>query len=83
MQFEPYGIQRLTPYIDQPDILPLWTIRLEADAKELPVLLSNGDLVQQGKLPNGRHFVVWKVRLTMLCLAVCVTCSQLCLLYHS
>jgi len=42
--------------------MPLWTVRLEADESELPVLLSNGQLVEQGKLPQGRHFVVWKVR---------------------
>jgi aminopeptidase N len=51
----------LTPYLDgRPDISTLWTVRIEGSQAELPVLLSNGRLVQQGKLPGGRHFVVYK-----------------------
>ena len=61
LQFEPFGMHRLTPYIERPDMMPLWTVRLEADEASLPVLLSNGKLVEKGKLPRGRHYVVWKV----------------------
>ena len=34
-------------------------VRIEADEKSCPVLLSNGNLLEQGKLADGRHFAVW------------------------
>ena len=34
-------------------------VRVEGDLKDTPVLLSNGNLVEEGKLPRGRHFAVW------------------------
>lgn len=37
-----------------------YTTRIEADAAAYPVLLSNGNLVDQGSLPGGRHFTVWE-----------------------
>lgn len=36
------------------------SIRLEADEKDYPVLLSNGNLVDSGKLNGGRHYAVWR-----------------------
>ena len=36
-----------------------YTTRIEADAAKYPVLLSNGNLVEAGPLPGGRHFTVW------------------------
>ena len=42
-----------------PDILSVYTVRIEADAKEAPLLLSNGNPVAAGKLAGGRHFAVW------------------------
>lgn len=41
--------------------LPLhcrYTTRIEADKERYPVLLSNGNLIEQGELPEGRHFTV-------------------------
>jgi aminopeptidase N len=37
----------------------VFTVRIEADAKLYPVLLSNGNLQEEGGLPDGRHFRVW------------------------
>jgi hypothetical protein len=42
-----------------------YTTRIEADAKAYPVLLSNGNLVDQGKAQSGRHFAVWEVSLSV------------------
>ena len=58
-QCEPEGFRRIIWYPDHPDILSVFTTRIEADAKTLPVLLSNGNLIDQGMLDNGRHFAVW------------------------
>ena len=36
-----------------------YTVTLRADKAAYPVLLSNGNLVEQGELPEGRHFAKW------------------------
>ncbi|MDX2263982.1 MAG: aminopeptidase N [Hyphomicrobiales bacterium] len=58
-QCEAEGFRRIAPYLDRPDVLARFRVRLEADKAEAPVLLSNGNLVEGGDLPGGRHFAVW------------------------
>lgn len=38
-----------------------YTTRIEADKTKYPVLLSNGNLKEEGQLDGGRHFAVWEV----------------------
>ena len=58
-QCEAEGFRRITYFPDRPDVMAVYTTRIEADKRETPVLLSNGNLEQRGELPNGRHYVVW------------------------
>ena len=58
-QCEAEGFRRITPMMDRPDAMALYKVRLEADKSSCPVLLSNGNLVNKGDLPNGRHFTEW------------------------
>ncbi len=58
-QCEAEGFRRITYFPDRPDVMAVYTTRLEADAAEAPVLLANGNLVEKGTLPGGRHFAVW------------------------
>jgi aminopeptidase N len=58
-QCEAEGFRRITYYIDRPDNLAVFTTRIEADKAQYPVLLSNGNLVKSGDLPEGRHFALW------------------------
>ena len=58
-QCEAEGFRRITYFPDRPDVMAVYTTRIEADKKETPVLLSNGNLVDSGDLPGGRHFAVW------------------------
>jgi aminopeptidase N len=58
-QCEPEGFRRITYFIDRPDNLSIFTVRIEADRQQYPVLLSNGNRLQAGPLPGGRHFAVW------------------------
>ena len=58
-QCEPEGFRRIIWYPDHPDILSIFTTRIEADAATLPVLLSNGNLIEEGPLPDDRHYAVW------------------------
>jgi aminopeptidase N len=59
-QCEPEGFRRITPFPDRPDVLSRYSVRLTADKALFPVLLSNGDLVGSGELPDGRHWAEWR-----------------------
>jgi aminopeptidase N len=59
-QCEAEGFRRITYYLDRPDVMARFTVRIEADRSKFPVLLSNGNRVAQGELPNGRHWVRWE-----------------------
>ena len=59
-QCEAEGFRRVTYFLDRPDVMAVYTTRIEADKGETPVLLSNGNLIAQGDVPGtGRHFAVW------------------------
>jgi aminopeptidase N len=59
-QCEPEGFRRITYFIDRPDVLAVYTVRVEADRAAVPVLLSNGNPLAQGDIPGtGRHFAIW------------------------
>jgi len=58
-QCEAEGFRRITYFLDRPDVMAVFTVTLRADAAKYPVLLSNGNLVEQGTLDNGRHFAKW------------------------
>jgi aminopeptidase N len=59
-QCEAEGFRRITYFLDRPDVLSVYTTRVEADIAEAPVLLSNGNLIETGKVANTpRHFAVW------------------------
>ncbi|MCC7326651.1 MAG: aminopeptidase N [Burkholderiales bacterium] len=58
-QCEPEGFRRITYFPDRPDVLARYQVTLRADRKAFPILLSNGNLVAQGALPDGRHFATW------------------------
>ncbi|HXQ12040.1 MAG TPA: aminopeptidase N [Caulobacteraceae bacterium] len=58
-QCEPEGFRKITWFPDRPDVLTRFTVRIEGDQAAYPRLLSNGNLVETGKLPRGRHFAVW------------------------
>src|SRR5512135_2005206 len=59
-QCEPEGFRRITFFLDRPDVLAVYTVRIEADRAVAPVLLSNGNPVAQGDIPGTtRHFAVW------------------------
>jgi aminopeptidase N len=58
-QCEAEGFRRITYFPDRPDVMAVYTTRIEAGSREAPALLSNGNLVESGEAPGGRHFVVW------------------------
>lgn len=58
-QCEAEGFRRITYFQDRPDVLGIFSVRIEADKAHYPVLLSNGNLVAAGDLEQGRHFTEW------------------------
>ena len=58
-QCEAEGFRRITFFPDRPDILSRYSVRMAADKTLYPVLLANGDPVEQGELPDGRHWARW------------------------
>ncbi|MDO9113647.1 MAG: M1 family aminopeptidase, partial [Polaromonas sp.] len=58
-QCEAEGFRRITYFLDRPDVMASYTVTLRADKARYPVLLSNGNLVEQGELEGGRHFAKW------------------------
>ncbi len=59
-QCEAEGFRRITYFLDRPDVMAVYTTRIEADKAEAPVLLANGNLVSKGDIAGtGRHFAVW------------------------
>ncbi len=60
-QCEAQGFRRITYFLDRPDVLATYNVRIEADRNEAPVLLSNGDPLERGTLDGGkRHYAVWR-----------------------
>lgn len=59
-QCEADGFRRITYFLDRPDVMSVYTVRLEAAKAEAPVLLSNGNLIATGEVPGtDRHFAMW------------------------
>lgn len=59
-QCESDGFRRITYCLDRPDVMSKYETKIIADKKACPVMLSNGNLIEQGELDDGRHFVRWE-----------------------
>src|SRR6476620_998319 len=59
-QCEAEGFRRITYFADRPDVMAVYTTRIEAEKSEAAILLANGNLVEGGDVPGtSRHFAVW------------------------
>ena len=59
-QCEAHGFRKITWFPDRPDVMTTYKVTLEADKSSFPVLLSNGNQIDSGELPDGRHWVCWE-----------------------
>ena len=60
-QCEAMGFRRITYYLDRPDVLSVYEVRLEGDKKKYPLLLSNGNKVESGDIAGtNKHYAVWE-----------------------
>ena len=59
-QCEPEGFRRITYYLDRPDVLAPFKVRMSAPKALAPVLLANGNLIDKGEMGDGLHYAVWE-----------------------
>lgn len=59
-QMEAQGFRRTTFSMDRPDVLSKYTTTLEADKGLYPILLSNGNFIEQKDTTDGRHVAKWE-----------------------
>lgn len=52
-QCEAEGFRRITFFLDRPDVMSKYTVKIVAEKKKYPVLLSNGNLIKSGDLEHG------------------------------
>lgn len=76
-QCEAEGFRKITFYQDRPDIMAKYTCRIEADKSLYPVLLSNGNLKEQGDLEGNKHFALWEDPFKKPCYLFALVAGQL------
>ncbi len=60
-QCEAMGFRRITYSLDRPDVLSVFKVRLEANKEKYPVLLSNGNHLEEGDIEGSdRHYAIWE-----------------------
>ena len=58
-QCEAEGFRRITYFLDRPDVMSVYTVRLEAEKNSVPILLANGNPIESGALEEGWHYSTW------------------------
>jgi aminopeptidase N len=76
-QCEAEGFRKITYFLDRPDVMTLFTTTIVGDKNRYPVLLSNGNKVAQGELPDNRHWVTWEDPFNKPCYLFALVAGQL------
>ncbi|WP_031437109.1 aminopeptidase N [Methylobacter tundripaludum] len=76
-QCEAEGFRKITYFLDRPDVMTLFTTTLVGDKDRYPVLLSNGNKIAQGELPDNRHWVTWEDPFNKPCYLFALVAGQL------
>ena len=59
-QCEAQGFRRITYFPDRPDVMSRYEVTLVGDKTKYPILLSNGNLIDNGDAEEGRHWATWQ-----------------------
>ncbi len=70
-QCEAEGFRRITYFPDRPDVMAVYTTRIEADKAEAPVLLANGNLIESGDACRRPAFCRLARSVSQTVLSVC------------
>ena len=76
-QCEAEGFRKITYFLDRPDVMARFTTTLVGDRDRYPVLLSNGNKIAQGELPDNRHWVTWEDPFDKPCYLFALVAGQL------
>uniref|UniRef100_M8CXX4 Aminopeptidase N n=1 Tax=Aegilops tauschii TaxID=37682 RepID=M8CXX4_AEGTA len=76
-QCEAEGFRKITYFQDRPDVMAKYTCRIEGDKTLYPVLLSNGNLIEQGDLEGGKHYALWEDPFKKPCYLFALVAGQL------
>ncbi len=59
-QCEAEGFRRITYFYDRPDVMARFSVRIEAEREQFPILLSNGNPRERDVIGGtNRHFALW------------------------
>jgi aminopeptidase N len=58
-QCEAEGFRRITFFPDRPDVLSVYSVRMEGDKAAFPILLCNGNRTAAGDNGDGTHWAEW------------------------
>ena len=59
-QCEAEGFRRITYFLDRPDVVARYSVKLIAEKARYPVLLANGNRIDQGETGEDYHYAVWE-----------------------
>jgi len=59
-QCEAESFRRITYYLDRPDVMAPFGVRMTANKADYPILLSNGDPIAKGDNDDGTHWAQWR-----------------------
>ena len=59
-QCEAHSFSHMTYFLDRPDVMTLFTTEIIADKATYPYLLSNGNIIHEALLPEGKHCAIWE-----------------------
>jgi aminopeptidase N len=76
-QCEAEGFRKITYFLDRPDVMARFTTTLVGDKDRYPVLLSNGNKIAEGELPDNRHWVTWEDPFNKPCYLFALVAGQL------
>jgi aminopeptidase N len=76
-QCEAEGFRKITYFLDRPDVMTTFTTTLVADKDRYPVLLSNGNKIAHGELPDNQHWVTWEDPFAKPCYLFALVAGQL------
>lgn len=76
-QCEAEGFRKITYYLDRPDVMSEFTTKIIGDKDEYPVMLSNGNPIEQGELDGNKHYAVWHDPFVKPCYLFALVAGQL------
>jgi aminopeptidase N len=75
--FEAEAFRKLTFFLDRPDVLSHFTIKMTADKSRFPVLVASGNRAGAGDLDNGRHYAVFHTPIATPCYLIAMLAGRL------